>query len=466
MAISDAGTGVDYSGDFYNYVLRNHFLPEVADGLNHDYVLLDRFARLKDKSMVQGKFVQHPIHDGRNMSGVGAVGVSGKLPTPGAQSYNEYKYPIRSVYGRFKFTGLVADASATDIDSWLRAVESELTGLRDDLARNENRMLWGNGSGIMGEISTADANTANDGATVTVSFYTGYEGSATMDSSAVDTTQWNEVGDRIALWADGDDHLVVTAGGSYSAVVTAKTATTITVDDAFAAKTDAQGPFYIVKANETLSADLSGSAISPNLGFANEPMGINGFLTDADFENTSGGLNTVINDSGLTAGAFQGVPVSGNDYHKAQVLSNSSVRRPLTESLIQKGLSQVEKKLRGRVDAFCCSYGIRDAFADLMLTYRRHVNRMELRAGFSTVAYGDIPFIPDRDAQPNRLVGLDESDIRQHCMGSTDYRFIDEDGSIYHRMEDEHAFQAALYRRYTFGGFARARHLLIIDLDE
>ena len=462
MAISDASTGVDYSGDFYSYVLRNHFLPEVADGLNHDYVLLDFMSSTKDTSMVQGKFVQHPVHDGRNMGGVGPVGVGGKLPTPGAQSYTEFQYPIRSVYGRIKFTGLVADASATDIDSWLRAVDSELSGLRDDLARNENRMLHGNGSGIMGEIATGGA----DNVTQTVLFYTGLEGQATMDSAAVDTTQHIEVGDRVVIYSDaGDDFTPASSGSDHTATVSSKTSTTITLSRQINTGTDT-GPFYIVKANDSTSsatyADLSAS-----VGFANEPMGLNGILSDGDFENTGGGAkNTVYNDSGMTSGRFQNLAASGNDFHQCRLLSNSSVKRPLTESLIQQGLSLVEKGDRGSTDAFICSYGIRDAFADLMLTYRRHVNRTELRAGFSTVAYNDIPFIPDRDAFPNRLMGIDKSDIRQHCMGSADYRFIDEDGSIYHRLPDEHAYQAAMYRRYTYGVFCRARHLLITDIDE
>ena len=40
-------------------------------------------------------------------------------------------------------------ASASDIDSWLRAVDSELTGNRDDLSRSENRILHGFGSGTL-----------------------------------------------------------------------------------------------------------------------------------------------------------------------------------------------------------------------------------------------------------------------------------------------------------------------------
>ena len=62
--------------DFYTKVLRDHFLPEVADGINHDYVLLKRFESMADSSMVQGKNVVHPVHYKRNVTSVGAVGYS------------------------------------------------------------------------------------------------------------------------------------------------------------------------------------------------------------------------------------------------------------------------------------------------------------------------------------------------------------------------------------------------------
>ncbi|MEE8466882.1 MAG: phage major capsid protein, partial [Planctomycetota bacterium] len=437
MAITDAG-GVDFSGDFYDHVLRNHFLPEVADGLNHDYILLERFASLKDKSMVQGKNVQHPVHEGRNPNGVGAVGVSGKLPTPAAQSYDEYQYPIRSQYGRIKFTGLAADSSASDIDSWLRAVDSELTGNRDDLSRSENRILHGFGSGIYGEITEADeANLAEQ----TVSFPAALEGSATMDTSAMDPTHFIEVGGLYSIYASADDDLVA---GSVSTTqfafeITAKTATTVTFSEIMDLVNDGDGPFFIVKANETVVPNTAAGLNSTS--FAREAMGISGIVSDGNLPVTDGGDSQVYNATdNLTAASFQNVAVTAGTYNAAQILDNSSVRRPLTEALIQKGLSTVEKAFQGKIDCFISSFGIRDAFADLMLTYRRHVNKTELRAGFTTVAYGDIPIIPDRDAYPNRLIGLDEGDLRQHCLGSTDYRFIDEDGSIYHRLQDEHAF--------------------------
>ena len=460
MAIAESG-GVDYSGDFYDYVLRNHFLPEVADGLNHDYILLDIMAGLKDKSMVQGKFIQHPIHEGRNMAGVGAVGVAGKLPTPGAQSYAEYQYPVRSVYGRIKFTGLAADSSSSDIDSWLRAVDSELTGLRDDLARNENRILHGTGSGIVAVVTDA---AGVNGDTQTMSFFSGLEGSTTMDSGAMDTTHFVEVGERYFFYDDSDDSSDAFAS-NVATTVTGKTATTVTFSESI--NLTSGGPFFLCKANEDGIAAITQSdrAGLTSTGFAREPMGISGIVSDNNPVDTTGNTRSTTYDGDSITG-FQNVDADANAFNRSQVLDNSSVKRPLTESLMQKGLSTVEKAFKGRVDCFVSSYGIRDAFADLMLTYRRHVNRMELRAGFSTVAYGDIPFIPDRDAYPNRLIGLDKGDIRQHCMGSTDYRFIDEDGSIYHRLPDEHAFQASLYRRWTFGTMCRGRHLAILDLDE
>lgn len=440
MAITDSGVGLGFDGDFFDHVLRNHYLPEVADALNHDYFLLERFGRLKDKSMVQGKFVQHPIHNGRNASGVGAVGIRGKLPTPTQQGYTEYQYPIRSLYGRILFTGLVTDASKTDIDSWLRAVDSEMTGIRDDLARQENRICQGNGSGIISQTPTADGAAS---ATQTMRFPPNLEGRATMDETAMDTTHFFEVDMRIAVINATTEVIldVVTVVSKTATTVTFNTSVTTTGGDDF---------FYVTGNDDALtSTQLEGT------GYQREPMGISGIVSDSD--------TGAYHESSITG--FQNV-ASTEDFNQAIVLDNSSVRRPLTEALVQKMVSEVEKKLKGNPTLMVGSYGIRDAFADLLLTYRRHVNRMELRSGFNTVSYNEVPLVPDRDAYPNRLQFLDESDIRQHVLGSADYRFIDEDGSIYHRLQDEHAFQSTLYRRWTFGAMARGRHGTIVDLDE
>jgi hypothetical protein len=248
---------------------------------------------------------------------------------------------------------------------------------------------------------------------------------------------------RVAIINDG--------GSSIEGIrtVSSKTATTVTFDSTI--DLTAATAWYIVLANDATTTSLV------DTGFQREPMGLGGIMSDAD-------LTESYHESLV---GFQNVTVAaGGDWNSATVLANSGVRRPLTESLIQKGLSEVEKKLMGRTSAFICSYGVRDAFADLLLTYRRHVNKTELKAGFSTVAYNDIAMIPDRDMWPNVLWGIDESDVRQHCMGASDYRFIDEDGSIYHRLPDEHAFQAAMYRRWTHGVMARGRQLVITDLDE
>lgn len=450
MAITDAGLGLLYgSGDFYTKVLRDHFLPEVADGINHDYVLLKRFESMADSSMVQGKNVVHPVHHKRNATSVGAVGYSsagtrGKLPDPGAQGYQQYAYPVRHVYGRVLIDAIAQDASATDIDSWLRATESELAGLRDDLARQENRMLHNDGSGVIGQTTSFGDTTS----TITLSLLV--ESPTTM--TGMDATYWFEVGGRYSG--------IVAAGTiAKTIVVTSKTATTIT----YAAAGASAVVHSFVSANQTGLA--SGAEQSTGLG--REPMGIAGIFGDANVQAASGVPGAYSGESAL-ANSFQGIDATaaGNTFNQATVLANGAVQRTLTEAVLQNAWSRAEKTLQAKISAIYSSFGVRDAFADLLLTYRRQVNKMSLEGGFSTVEYNGVPFIADRDCYPNRAYLADESEFRQHCMGSKQYRFRDENGSIYLPLPDEHAMQITLYRRYTYGVMARARQTLLTDLIE
>lgn len=450
MAITDSGLGLlNGAGNFYDYVLRNHFLPEVADGINHDYVLLKRFEAMADSSMVEGKNVVHPVHTGRNVTGVGAVGYStagarGKLPDPKAQQYNQYQYPIRHVYGRVLIDAIAQDASQTDIDSWLRALESEMAGLRDDLAREENRMLHNDGSGVLGYTASFGDTTS----TVVLSDLV--ESPTTM--TGMDASYWFDVGGRYAA--------IVASSGAIAkeVVITSKTASTIT----YAASTASAVKHYFVKANTGTNGSLT-SVESTGLG--REPMGIGGIFSDADVQGTTALPGAYSGESAL-ANTFQGIASSGNVFNQCTVLANGAVNRTLTEAVLQNAWSRAEKALQAKISAIISSFGVRDAFADLLLTYRRQVNKMELAGGFTTVEYNGVPFIADRDTYPNRAYLMDESEFRQHCMGSKQYRFRDEQGTIYLSLPDEHAFQVTLYRRFTYGVMARARQTLLTDLIE
>ncbi len=451
MAITDSGLGLLYgAGGFYTSVLRDHFLPEVADGINHDYVLLKRFEALADSSMVEGNsFVKHPVHTGRNVTAVGAVGYSsagarGKLPDPLAQQYAQYSYPIRSVYARILVDALADDASQTDVDSWLRARESELAGVRDDLAREEQRMLHNDGSGILGE-TTSFGDTSS-----TIILNQQIESPAT--ATGMDPTYWFDVNGRYLAFLKSN---IATLK---EVIVTAKTTTTITYG---AAGADAAA-YVFVKANTGTTASPTAAQSS---GLAREPMGIAGIFSDANTQNGAITIPGSYFESSL-ANTFQGITITGNTFNQANVLANGGVARILTEAVMQQGWSRTDKVLQGKISCGITSFGVRDAFADQLLTYRRQVNTMALGAGFTALEYNGKPIIADRDCYPNRMYLMDESEFRQHIMGSGKYRFRDEQGSIFLSLPDEHAYQITLFRRWTYGVMARARQTIITDLIE
>ena len=141
----DLGSETGGATDFLSHILREHFLPDVADCLNHDYVLLERWAGKKTHRNVQGTNVRYPAHIGRNYEGFGAIGEDGFLPDPGSPEWDTYRFTLRRITHRQLFSLFSETASKGEIDAWLEAQAAVFADARDTLARQENRMLHNDG---------------------------------------------------------------------------------------------------------------------------------------------------------------------------------------------------------------------------------------------------------------------------------------------------------------------------------
>lgn len=439
--------------NFYEHILREHFLQEVADALNHDYVLKERWQSRKTVEGVRGTNIRYPAKTGRNVPGFGAMGESGFLPDPDAAQYDTYRFTQRRVYHRILFSGMAEAFSEGEVDSWLEARASEFADARDNLDRQENRMLWNNGTGILATLTGADG-------TPDTVFGDGTGPGGTIQLNSTIDAATTSPGMPVTNFVEPRQrHAFIDAGtGLIDAVATvlSKTDTTIT----YTASVDLTGgvDYHLVVANRT-DVDTGGGGVD-STGYQREPMGIEGI---ASAGNVPAYWET---DTPDLSSSFQGIDATANDFNQAVVLDNGGVNRPLTERLLQSAFTAAWKKLQGRPSAILGSYEIRDTFADYMLVYRRQVNKMSLAAGFDTVSYNGVPFVPDRDAYPNRVYLPDEDDVAEFVTGSGDYSFIDEDGAIVQRTLDQHKFQATLYRFYNWGSFVRGRQTKILDLEE
>jgi hypothetical protein len=89
---------------------------------------------------------------------------------------------------------------------------------------------------------------------------------------------------------------------------------------------------------------------------------------------------------------------------------------------------------------------------------------MEMDGGFKVLTYDGRPIIVDKDCTRGNVYGLDEETI--WLAYETDYDWIDQDGALLHRMPDQDAFQATLYRYWNLVCDARNRNCRIADIQD
>ncbi|QSJ04817.1 hypothetical protein [Cellulosimicrobium phage DS1] len=144
----------------------NHVAKEVYRGtlnkqLNDDVVALRRIERSSDIETDQlgGKYVVFAIHTRRN-SGIGARNEMEALPTPGQQGYSSGRLTLKYQYAGVLLSGQAISLINTKPQSFINAVETEMSRLRKDLGVYLNRQVYGDGSGTLATISaTGSGNT-------------------------------------------------------------------------------------------------------------------------------------------------------------------------------------------------------------------------------------------------------------------------------------------------------------------
>lgn len=447
MAISESGLGVEFAStdEFYTHILNDLFLPAVADTVINPNFLLSRIGR--DSTRVEGKDVVFPVHTGRN-TGVNAISPGGTLPDPGQQSYARYNFSVRHIYGRIKFDGVTVDASKSQMASWLKVIESEIQGLATDMARQRQRMYHGDGSGVLAQLS-ANPGTSSPQA-IDLTKFTGIEGNA--DDYVL--TKHIKVGDYVGFVLPTDGTL---RGGKTHEVIAITDNDTFTVNAPDSAVTTGDG---VVMASSVVG---SGGATT-NTSFLNEPMGLAGIFSDGGQYHDKASPTTI--DIDHTALTFQGLnpATAGNDWHQANLLSNSGTQRSLTLSLMDQAYQKSMEVGDVVPTMILGSYGMFRTYADLLLTDRRFVDTKTFDGGYEALEYNGCPVAPDRDCYTNRFYFIYEPDLKIYVM--SDPSWMDMDGSIYHRLPDNDAYQATMYCRETMGTDVRDRQTALLDINE
>lgn len=441
---SGSTSGFDASKPF-DTVLKEFYLGPIRDQLNSSTVLMSRL--MKNEADVSGKQVNLPLQTKRN-EGVGARSENQTLPTSGNQGYEISQFAVKYLYGRISITGPVIAASRTDKGAFTRALDSEIQGMTRDFKHDINRQLYGDGSGVLGVVT---------------------EDHGTATSSTV--RQYGDipnVGANLKFFAPGMNVIEI---DSATAIRQANTVSSVDIG----AKDVTFGTALI----DTSDMFARGEHISNgDDSFLKEMMGLLGICV--------GSPQTLVSDSGVDTSkhspehgtgasqydilsavdgsvtSLQGVTDDG--IWRPQVVHNSGVAQNLSTDLMQQALDLAEEIGQGDPSIILTSYGCRAAYLDLLVADKRFVNTMELDGGFKALEYNGIPLVADKDCTAGHMYFVDESAMSIYR--SSDFFWLDRDGSVLHRLDDKDAYQATMAYYAELGTSRRNSHAALLDIQE
>lgn len=341
-------------------ILKDAYAPKIREQLNNKVFLLSQLEKPDNVDVELGEDGAEAViglHVQRS-SGIKNLADGGTLPTPGNQKYTKQRVPLRTITARIRFTVQVMEAMSTDAGAWERAATSETKRITNDMRRDVNRQLAGDGTGT---IATA----ATSGASTTI----------TMTPSSYVQLEQLEVG----------------------MVIDISTAATPGAADLASART-------INSINRTAKTMvISGAAVATTSGDRIERSGNGGALggtTQKEFT----GLKAIVAASGTL------FSVDPSVYPVWASYSATTVGNP-TENVFEKAIHGVDRAGDGQLKLWLVEHGVARAYSNQLTTLKRTTNTLDLKGGYKglSVSAGtsETAMVADRDIDAGYAFGID-----------------------------------------------------------
>ena len=391
-------------------LLKEVYEPTMRKQLNDETIALRRIERSSDgiETTVGGRYVTFPIKTRRN-SGIGARNELEALPTPGQQGNAAARVGLKYLYGGVRLSGQTFELANKNYQAFTSVLEQELDGLKTDLAKDQNRQVYGDGSGAIATVTTLGT---------------------TVNTITVGTVMYAQMDEMVDL-IDGTtlNNATPTVKASNRKITAINTTTNvITVDGA--AFSSAVGDIVV----------RTGNVNREWTGFAK-----------------------IISNSGT----LYNIDPTVEPVWKAEVDSNAGVNRALSEGLMINMADRIRAN-GGKVTAIFSNLGVRRAYFNLLSQQRQYVGTKEFGGGFSGLAFttdaGEIPFVVDVDAPKNRQYFVNEKELTLYREG--DWSWMNRDGSMWQRVIGFDAYEATMYQYSEIGCHRRNTQGLITDLTE
>lgn len=157
------------------------------------------------------------------------------------------------------------------------------------------------------------------------------------------------------------------------------------------------------------------------------------------------GLGKIISNS-LT---LQSLDVATYAWWKATILQGATpgTAEAITDQRIRKLIDRIDIVAGKKVEWLGTTHGVRAAYEAVLTSNKRYVNPMKLEGGYEALEFDGLPMIVDRYKDTNSIWAGNWGDMSIYY--TADLQFMEEDGSIFHRVANSPAYEATAFEYST-----------------
>lgn len=340
-------------------ILKDLYVGPVVEQLNNKTYMLDQIERDSEHIDLYGRRAIIPLHTNRNR-GRGSRAETGTLPSAGRQAYQDAIVHIKGHFSAIEVTDQAIKASQSNEGAFINILDAESKGCAEDLRKDINRQVFGEGTGILAGVSETAEGTKEIPVTSVQYIYVG------------DTVDILKKADGTV--GEGVENREVTkrVGGS-----TKK----ITISGANATKVTTSYGVY-----------LTGS-------YGNEMDGLRNIIAK---NRTLHEINS---------------ETAGNEFWNGrtqEVGTSASALAVAGETSFEKLADEVGLSGNADVEVFLTTRGIRRRLADTYQSQKRFndAQAVNVHGGYSAIMVNEIPVIADDDAPRTFAFGLNKESFR------------------------------------------------------
>ncbi len=336
---------------------------------------------------VWGKEVKKLAPVGIN-GGIGAGDEDGYLPISAQNNYVTFTSTLKNLFGTIELSDKAIRASSNSAGAFVNLLNAEMEGLVKASQFNFGRMLYGDGSGVLGVGSIVEDESDCLEVTNVRNFIEG------MMIDIADTSAPNSVLRTVRVTSVDRANSIVYFN--------------LNVDD-------------LVTPEEP-----EGPAITVNL------------CVQGSYNKEITGLGKIFASTGTLYG------LSKASYNFMNPLTQSGATS-FTDITMQKMVDTLGEYYGSDVDFIVCSAGVKRAYQDYLTSFRSNIDVMQLEGGYKAISFNGIPLISDKFVPAGTMYMLNTKDFSLHQL--CDWRWLEgENGKVLKQVAGKPVYTATLVK--------------------